>query len=214
MKILFIGNSATYCNDMPLILERLINENGTEAKVDSVTRGGGKLCENLVEGDAKNAELLSLLSENEYDVLFLQEHGIYGILDNESFIESAGKLISLVGAKRVIFYVPCARKEGNPILARRGWTNADMVKLANASYEKVAGIYSGEVSSAATEFKKILDIIPDAPLYAEDIAHPSYEGSCVIALTHYKTIFGKAPRTIASLNLDGELSARLMDIIF
>jgi len=214
MKILFIGNSATYCNDMPVILERLISENNEDVKIDSVTRGGGRLAENLIPGDKKNEELSFLLSENEYDILFLQEHGIYGILDNEAFVESAGRLISLVGAKRLIFYVPCARKEGNPILARRGWTNADMVRLANESYEKVAGIYSGEVSSAATVFKRILDQIPDAPLYAEDIAHPSYVGSCVIALTHYKTIFGKAPKSIASLGLDGELADSLTEIIF
>ena len=77
MKILFIGNSATYCNDMPLILEALINANRKNAKVDSVTRGGDRLCENLSDGDKKNAELKELLSVNEYDVLFLQERYHY-----------------------------------------------------------------------------------------------------------------------------------------
>lgn len=214
MKILFIGNSATYCNDMPLILEALINANQKNAKVDSVARGGGRLCENLSDGDKKNAELKELLSVNEYDVLFLQEHGIHGIRNVQGFIDSAGELISLVGAKRVILYVPCARKEGNEVLTRCGWTNADMVRLANGSYERVAEIYNAEVSSAATCFKKILDVIPDAPLYAEDIAHPSYIGSCVISLVHYRTLFGEAPSDPSALNVESELLGKMLPIIY
>ena len=40
MKILFIGNSYTYYNDMPALLESLMCENGYDAKIHSVTKGG------------------------------------------------------------------------------------------------------------------------------------------------------------------------------
>lgn len=214
MKILFVGNSATYVNDMPLILKGLTDENGINAQIDSVTKGGGVLCDYLTEGNARYEKLTSLLGENSYDVLFLQEHGIHGIKNTDGFIESAGRYIPLVGAKRVILYVPCARKDGSPELTRHGWTNAEMVSLANAAYKRVSEIYSAEISSAATCFKKILEEIPDAPLYSEDLGHPAYVGSAVIALLHYKTLFGEAPQRTSSLNIDAELLSRLLPIIY
>ena len=47
MNILFIGNSYTYYNDMPNILEALAKENGKDLSADAVTKGGRKLYANL-----------------------------------------------------------------------------------------------------------------------------------------------------------------------
>ena len=43
MKILFIGNSYTYFNDMPGLFEKECEKNGVTADVDSVTAGGYRL---------------------------------------------------------------------------------------------------------------------------------------------------------------------------
>ena len=43
MKILFIGNSYTYCNDLPMLVEKLARENGKDVETFSVTRGGRML---------------------------------------------------------------------------------------------------------------------------------------------------------------------------
>ena len=51
MNILMIGNSYTYYNDMPKILESLAIENGKDVRVDSVTKGGRKLYANLLPED-------------------------------------------------------------------------------------------------------------------------------------------------------------------
>ena len=42
MKLLFIGNSYTYFNEMPEQLEALMRENGFDVTVHSVTKGGRK----------------------------------------------------------------------------------------------------------------------------------------------------------------------------
>ena len=49
MKVLFIGNSYTFFNDMPNMLAALAAENGYSVSVDSVTKGGRKLFSNLDE---------------------------------------------------------------------------------------------------------------------------------------------------------------------
>ena len=42
MNILFIGNSYTYYNNMPKMLEALAKENGKKLCVNAVTKGGRK----------------------------------------------------------------------------------------------------------------------------------------------------------------------------
>ena len=194
MKILMIGNSATYYNDVPGILSGLISENGMEATVHSATKGGARLSNALSEETPQHEKLCSLLSENKYDVLFLQEHGIHGIIDTDGFIESAAMLCNTVKAQRTILYVPCARKEGNEAMKSRGWTAREMTEKAYNAYVRVANEISAELSPATVCFMNILEKHPDAPLHAEDMAHPSLLGSCVIASTLYRTLFGEMPR--------------------
>ena len=62
MKILFIGNSYTYFNDMPRLLEQLMRDNGIDVTVDSVTKGGRKLFENLQAND-ENSEKINVFNE-------------------------------------------------------------------------------------------------------------------------------------------------------
>lgn len=40
MKVLFVGNSHTYYNDMPRIFASLARDNGHDVQVESVTKGG------------------------------------------------------------------------------------------------------------------------------------------------------------------------------
>ena len=199
MKILMIGNSATYYNDVPGILSGLISENGMEATVHSATKGGARLSNALSEETPQHEKLCALLSENKYDVLFLQEHGIHGILDTDGFTESAAMLCNMVKAPRTILYVPCARKEGHEAMKKRGWTAREMTEKAYSVYTDVAASLGAELSPATVCFMNILEKHPDAPLHAEDMAHPSLLGSCVIATTLYRTLIGAMPTEYSSV---------------
>ena len=199
MKILMIGNSATYYNDVPGILSNLISENGMEVTVHSATKGGARLSNALSEETPQHEKLCSLLSDNKYDVLFLQEHGIHGIVDTKGFTESAAMLCKWVMAPRTILYVPCARKEGNEVLIRKGWTAREMTEKAYSVYTDVAASLGAELSPATVCFMNILEKHPDAPLHAEDMAHPSLLGSCVIATTLYRTLIGAMPAEYSSV---------------
>ena len=194
MKILMIGNSATYYNDVPGILSNLISENGIDAVVHSATKGGARLSNALSEETPQHEKLCSLLSENKYDVLFLQEHGIHGILDVDGFKASAAELCRIVGAERIILYVPCARKEGNDVLKKHGWTARKMTDLAYSAYVDVASFIGAEVSPATVCFMNIIEKNHYVELHCEDMGHPSVLGSCVIATTLYRTLFGEMPR--------------------
>ena len=67
MKILFLGNSYTYFNDMPAKLLALCNESGVDAEVWSVTKGGYSFAHYLSEENEKGIEFRTRLSERAYE---------------------------------------------------------------------------------------------------------------------------------------------------
>ena len=200
MKILFIGNSYTFYHEMPKLFEALCRANGKDVEVDSVTKGGRKLYENLASGDENNSKILELLKTEHYDVLFLQEHSCGPLLAEERFISAVGELKALVGADRTILYETWGRKTGSKTLEEHSWTSEQMFEDIIGSYVKCAELNSTELSRVGECFKTLLRE-SDAELYTEDRSHPSLFGSSVAALSHYKTVFGEYPKTTEPLDL-------------
>lgn len=200
MKILFIGNSYTFYHEMPKLFEALCRANGKDVEVDSVTKGGRRLYENLVSEDENNAKFFELLKTEHYDVLFLQEHSCGPLLAEERFISAVGELKTLVGADRTILYATWGRKSGSKTLDEHSWTSEQMFDELIAAYAKAAEINGVEVSNVGKCFKDLLSA-SDAELYTEDLSHPSLFGSSVAALSHYKAVFGEYPKTTEPLDL-------------
>ena len=204
MKILMIGNSATYYHDIPKTLEGLINENGTDAVIDSVTKGGRKLYENLDPTDENHKKIMELISENKYNVLFLQEQTVLPLNDKELFKSSAKALNDIVKADRTILYATPPRKEGAQYLIESGKTVFEMADGITKAYTEVAADIGAELSPVSMCLYNLMQSNPEINLHHHDNAHLSYEGSCVAAIAHYKAIFGKLPKKHSSINLDNE----------
>ena len=78
---------------------------------------------------------------------------------------------------------------------------------------KAAELVHGELSPVGLCFAKAVETPPEIDLYDPDKSHPSYAGSCVAALCHYKTVFGEMPADLSALKLDGEAVAKLVAIV-
>jgi hypothetical protein len=201
MKILFIGNSYTYYNDMPALLESLLRENGYDATVHSVTKGGRKLYKNLIEGDEYNEKIVGLVRENCFDILFLQEQSYLAIVDAECFENAVGGLKALVNAGRTVLYATWGRKSGCPLLSELSLSSDEMTDALCTAYQNAARAFDSEVSPVGLAFKSLSGKLE---LYCDDMSHPSYVGSAVAAIVHYRTITGKLPKKSDSLGLDKE----------
>ena len=202
MKILFIGNSYTYYNDMPKLLEALLIENGYDAKIDSVTKGGRKLFANLEAGDEYNAQILELVSKNSYDALFLQEQSYFPLVDHDKFENAVKALKELVGAERTILYATWGRKAGCPLLDELKLSSAEMTDALTEVYTRAASALGCELSPVGSAFKSIGDKLE---LYNTDLSHPSFIGSALAAIVHYKSLIGALPQKISSLGIDKDV---------
>lgn len=210
MNVLFIGNSYTFYNHLPKLLEALAEENGKEISVASVTKGGRKLYRNLDPEDEHGKEIRHIAEKGNTDALFLQEQSYYALVDYEKFLEGVSGLIELVGAKRNILYATWGRKIGASLLDELKLTSEEMTDALDEKYANAASACGAEVSHVGKYFASIAKAYPLLELYDPDLSHPSYLGSCAAAIMHYKTLFGELPKKYESLNCsDAEMLLRV-----
>ena len=100
LNLLFIGNSHTYYNDMPLMVQRRAEEAGFTCRVTMIAHGGCFLAQHAEEPDVR----FNILHGN-YDYVILQEHA-HPFGPEEAFHEAASKLVGLIrqaGSKPVLY---------------------------------------------------------------------------------------------------------------
>ena len=215
MKVLFIGNSYTFYNEMPKLLETIANGNGESLETHQVTKGGWYLHKYLDEKNKFHDKLMSLIAENQYDVCFLQEQSMCPYLDYDRFADGAKRLMErLQGAVgEFVLYQTWARKEGSPSLEQHNLTAEEFGEGIVLAYEKFgqeAGLRVSPVGRKFAAFRKIND---ETDLYNEDKSHPSYAGSCLAALQHYKTLFGQIPADTSMLELPAEVRDLMCKVV-
>jgi len=215
MKVLFIGNSYTYYNEMPKILEAIASGNGKTLETDQVTKGGWYLHKYLDEKNEFHDKLMALIAENKYDVCFLQEQSMCPYLDYARFADGANRLLRrLEGAvDEFILYQTWARKEGSPSLEKHSLTPEQFGEGIVLAYEKFGREAGLRVSPVGRKFAAFRKIDNETDLYNEDKSHPSYAGSCLAALQHYKTLFGEAPGDTSMLELPVEVRERMRKVV-
>ena len=204
MKLLFIGNSYTFFSDMPELFRKLAEENSKELEVYSVTKGGRKLVSFLDAEDEYTVKLEKLLAENSFDTVILQDNSTVSLLDRDAFnsgVTYLAERFKALGA-RVILYETWGRKDGSPTLDEHGWTHDGMSEAVAHAYADVARELNIEVSRAGAAFHYALRHFPDIDIYNPDKTHPSYVGSCLIAMKHYETVYGEPPEKSDTLSLD------------
>lgn len=213
MKILFVGNSYIYYNDLPKLLDGLLNENGFEAQADEVTKGGRRLYENLAADDEKHLEILEKCGNAKYDVLILQEQSYFSLVDYEKFACGVLGVKDMVGAERTVLYATWGRKAGCDLLDEMGWSSEGMTNMLYEAYSMAAEASGSEISPVGLCFGALVKKHPDIELYCPDMSHPSYIGSCVAAIALYKSIVGKLPCNFSSLALNPQVLEAIKETV-
>lgn len=204
MNVLFVGNSYTSRNDLYRLFEALCRENGKDVCAYRVTEGGRKMFQYTSDADPTTQLLKETLQARRYDAVFLQEQSLLPLLDFDAFAAGMQYVHALVKecCTEVFLYATWARKAGSPDLSTYGWTPETMTADLDAAYRMVAAALDAKVSPVGLSFYAAVKTAPELELYDPDRYHPSYEGSCLAALTHYHTLFGAFPEKAQSLSLD------------
>ena len=190
-RVLFVGNSLTYYNDMPQLFAGIANDKGFRVEVDSYTVGGTGLAEMLASGEVQR-----LIESERWDKMVLQP----------GTGESAGGSISTDSTASVVRQLVAALRAVNP---------EAKVCLYEISNGVTPGDGSGDYDYYLSTQQRILDSVtkiarmaevPFAPAgecfrwhYADhhdlmlhsvfnDI-HPNLAGSYLVACAIFETLY-------------------------
>lgn len=184
MKILFIGNSHTYMNDLPELTREMIeNAAGTSCEVFMLAYSARSLKWHM--GEEYFSERFNILHGG-YDYCVIQEqaHPMVDVNDTITYTDKIIELCRKVNTKPVIFetWAEKAKPENQKEMNRR------YQELSKNQGVILAPI--GEIWSAVNDEAQN---IPNADLYWIDGAHASAIGDYLTAMVLTRTITGKLP---------------------
>ena len=199
-RVLFIGNSYTYCNDLPELFGRIARAYGYNVEIRSVTKGGHKLEWHADPNDECGAMTEALLGNEHFDAAVLQEYSIRPALEDKTPFFSAVQMLCgklrRNGVLRILLYQTWGRKEPCETLAEHGWTNREMTLRLAAAYDKIAAEQGCLLSPVGTAFYDVNTNHPEVVLYTEDNSHPTLSGSYLAALCHFAVLYGVSPLSV------------------
>ena len=189
MKILFIGNSHTFFNDMPLTFARLW-EAGTGERISPVM-----LCHPGMGFDYHVKEYFECrfnLLYGGYDYCILQQKAHPFAGSEEDF--AAGKRLAelaKLGGTKPVFALTWAEKK-----------YPELQEQMNDFHLRLCRETGALLSPVGKAWQALLKEDPDFPLYFEDGEHASVYGDYLVACTHYRLLSGKSCLTLPSLGYD------------
>ncbi|MDE7453329.1 MAG: leucine-rich repeat protein [Clostridia bacterium] len=212
MKVLFIGNSFTYYNDIPALVASLAEGAGVNVTVESVTQGSWFLTKFADKNDEYGKIVdAKLTSSDDYDIVVLQEQSVRPIDNYAKFSEGATNLKNKIDATQKNCKIYLYSTWGYPEeAAKRNITIPEMELQLREAYDKLAGELGVSVSHVGKAFSNVYAEYPQYGLYHTDNRHPSYIGSFLSACVHAATILNIDPRTSTFTGtLDGETASLL-----
>jgi len=198
-KVLFIGNSYIYTNDLPGVLQQLAASMGDTLVYDQNTVGGQTL-----EGHSTDNTTIAKIFSQPWDIVVLQEQSQRPAFPPAQVASDtypfAHKLDSLVKANntcsQTFFFMTWGYQNGDasncnfyPVIC----TYAGMQQRLRESYLQMAQDNNASVFPVGMAWKKVRDSFPAINLYNPDQSHPSLEGTYLAACVYYASIYHKSP---------------------
>ena len=177
MRILMLGNSFTFANDMPAMLAEL-----TGAEVVHHTRGGARLAEQLNPKTKTGAKTQAALENEFWDYVVLQEMSNGPLTSRNSFLKNVRRLCSWIkeeGATPLLFATWAYQKDSQAI-EDMGMSYDEMMQGLHDAYSEAAEQNDVLIAEVGQKFYELAD---SKDLYAEDGQHPSEAGSRLAAET-------------------------------
>jgi hypothetical protein len=198
-RVLFIGNSHTYFNNLPHMFAFLAESGGYPVAADSNTPPGYTL-----EGHCSNITTLAKINRGGWDYVILQENSLYTVIDfyrYGSMYPSAIRLDSMITANRcrtALFMTWGWRGGGQRDL--NGHYSApfadyfEMQDTMTVTYARLADSLSAVLVPAGCAWARAMHTDTTLDLWnSTDNYHPNPMGSYLAACVFYAVFFHQSP---------------------
>lgn len=214
-NVLFVGNSYTEVNNLPLLIQRVARSMGDSMTYQSHTPGGCTLRQHCTNTS------MELIRQGQWDVVVLQEQSQYPSFPQSQVEQEvfpyAARLVDSIYAyapcAEPMFYLTWGRKNGDaqnapyfPVLA----TYEGMDSMLYERYIYMAQTNDASLCPVGRVWRYLRTHHPAIELYASDESHPSMAGSYAAACAFYALIFRRSPLLITyNAGLDSEVATTI-----
>ncbi len=194
-RVLFVGNSLTFVNDLPAVFAELARSGGLEVEVDMSAQGGWACADH-----ATSAVTLAKIEQQDWDFVILQEQSTLPALavQREEQMAPAVRLldekIRASGAKTVLF-MTWGQRDGQPSTGFQDF--GEMQAHLRAGYMEVADELDVWVAPVGVAWQYALAQEPQLSLWQGDGLHPAPEGTYLSACVFFAVLFRQSPEGLS-----------------
>lgn len=225
IRVLFLGNSYTYVNDLPKIIEDIASKENKVFTHESVTPGG---CTLFLHLDEKQGSLAKIRKGN-WDYVVLQEQSQLPVIDyyrhntlKPSYKALYDSIMHYNPNGKVVGYMTWARRFGGQQCVNFGdglYCSADFIDFNHmqdtltAAYCENAYATNSYIAPVGEAWRTALTLDSNLILHSSDDSHPSYEGSYLAACIFYSVFWNKTPIGLYHDNQIDSTKAELLQAV-
>jgi len=190
VRVLFLGNSYTYVNDLPTVFRDLARAGGQNVETGMVANGGETLAQH-----AASPVSLDAIRGSSWRFVVLQEQSEIPALASTWQSQVFPAAETLVAAIRATSATPIlletwAHRDGWP---EQGLDRAAMQAAISEGYRLLGANLGVAVAPAGDAWETVLRDDPTIDLWQADGSHPSPAGTYLAACALYASIFKISP---------------------
>jgi len=197
-RILFIGNSYTYVNDLPRVFTDLARSGGHRVETAMAAQGGWTLADHVA-----STSTLDLLRSSKWDFVVLQEQSEIPAMEQSrtTSMYPAARLfvgqIEGLGA-RPMFFITWAHRDGLPDSMLMDYQT--MQFSINRGYLGIAEELNVPLAPVGYAWLIAYGQDPQLDLWQQDGSHPTQQGTYLAACVFYAAIFHQSPEGLNYLD--------------
>ncbi len=203
-KILYIGNSYTYLNDTPTMMDSMARAHGFTPEISKFTKGGATMGYHI-----KNETCRSLVEKGNYDFIIIQSQSVQpalvGTPDGMPIMEEMMNMINYVrkhnDKAKIFLQITWGREHGNDGLKNKDYypkypeifeSYESMQAALNKGTRAMAHIFNADgVIDVGTVWAYMRHKHPEIYLYGKDGSHPGYNGSYLATSVIFSHIYNQ-----------------------
>jgi hypothetical protein len=192
IRVLFVGNSFTFYNEMPHMLHELAAEDPGAPPVFAVARVRGSWS---LEGATDDKGFVSLVDEIDWDAVVLQERSWYLAESQDSWMDETYPYADDLRRK--------IEAGGDPGFLFETWAYRDGVEKRDSyewmqgrlgdGYDRLGARLGMDVVPVGNAWYAVRKLRPELDLYDGDGRHPNRAGSYLTACVFYAQLTGRDP---------------------
>jgi len=179
LRVLFIGNSLTYSNDLPAIIEAFAKNTGQRFSSRTIAFPDFSLEDHWNKGDARKAIL-----KGGWDFVVMQQGPSASEDGRRSLLEYSRRFADEI------------RKSGGKPVLYSVWPSRSRIqdfKGVSESHRLAAEAVGGIVFPVGDAWLNAWRVSPSIGLYSADGFHPSATGSYLAGLVIYEKLYNRSP---------------------